>query len=303
MAIPDYQTLMLPVLAAAEDIEEHDASELRESLAALFRLTEEDRNTLLPSGRQRTFDNRVRWAIFYLKKALLIESPRRGVYRITERGQQALRDKPDRIDNAFLSRFPEFETFRQRGGPTGEPAEAPPLERAETPLELFETSYQQLRSQLADELLQRVRSSPPDLLERLVIDLLLSMGYGSGKDSGLVLGQSGDGGVDGVINEDKLGLDVVYVQAKRWEAGVGRPEIQRFAGSLEGHRASKGVFITTSTFSREAREYVRMIGKRIRLIDGVELAQLMVDYGVAVSEIHSYSLKRVDSDYFAEEPI
>ncbi|MHB9149123.1 MAG: restriction endonuclease [Thermoleophilia bacterium] len=288
MSIPDYQTLMLPVLAAAGDAEEPDASELRESLAALFQLTEEDRNTLLPSGRQRTFDNRVHWAIFYLKKALLLESPRRGVYRITGRGQQALKEKPDHIDNAFLSRFPEFETFRQRGASTEEPVEPPPLERAETPLELFEASYQQLRSQLADELLQRVRSSPPDLLERLVIDLLLSMGYGSGKDSGLVLGQSGDGGVDGVINEDKLGLDVVYVQAKRWEACVGRPEIQRFVGSLEGHRASKGVFITTSTFSREAREHVRMIGKRIRLIDGLELAQLMVDYGVAVSEIHSY---------------
>jgi len=303
MSIPDYQTLMLPVLAAAGGGEEHDASDLRESLAALFQLTEEDRNTLLPSGRQRTFDNRVSWAIFYLKKAVLLESPRRGVYRITERGRQALKEKPDHIDNAFLSRFPEFETFRQRGVSTEGPAETPPLERAETPLELFEVSYQQLRSQLADELLQRVRSSPPDLLERLVIDLLLSMGYGSGKDSGLVLGQSGDGGVDGVINEDKLGLDVVYVQAKRWESCVGRPEIQRFVGSLEGHRASKGVFITTSTFSREAREYVRTIGKRIRLIDGDELAQLMVDYGVAVSEIHSYSLKRVDSDYFAEEPI
>ena len=303
MSIPDYQTLMLPVLTAAGDGGEHEAGELRESLAEQFRLTEEDRKALLPSGRQRTFDNRVHWAIFYLKKALLLESPRRGVYRITERGQHVIKEKPECIDNAFLSRFPEFESFRQRAASTEKPVELPPIERAETPLELFEASYQQLRSQLADELLQRVRSSPPDLLERLVIDLLLSMGYGSGKDSGLVLGQSGDGGIDGVINEDKLGLDVVYVQAKRWEACVGRPEIQRFVGSLEGHRASKGVFITTSTFSKEAREYVRTIGKRIRLIDGSELAQLMVDYGVAVSEIHSYSLKRVDSDYFAEEPI
>jgi restriction system protein len=176
-------------------------------------------------------------------------------------------------------------------------------DRKETPLELFEASYEQLRAELADELLQRVRSSPPDLLEHLVVQLLLSMGYGDGKESGMVLGQSGDGGVDGVINEDKLGLDVVYVQAKRWEGCVGRPEIQRFVGSLEGHHAVKGVFITTSTFSKEAREYVRTVSRRIRLIDGTELAQLMVDYGVAVTEVKSYPLKRLDSDFFTEEAI
>lgn len=295
MAVPDFQSLMLPLLKIAGDGREHRLSEAIEALAVQFRLSEDDRRELLPSARQAKFDNRVGWARRYVKKAGLLESTERGKFRITERGLEVLRGNPASIDVKFLMQFPEFVEFRsvkQRG----ENEEA-----TETPEEALELGYQNLRRNLAEDLLERMKSCSPRFFEKLVVDLLVEMGYGgSRKDAGQAVGQSGDGGIDGIIKEDKLGLDVVYIQAKRWEATVGRPTVQAFAGSLEGQRARKGVLITTSQFSPDAKDYVTRIEKKIVLIDGEQLAQLMIDHGVGVTEVVSYPVKKVDIDYFGD---
>ena len=249
------------------------------------------------------FDNRVRWSAFYLRKAGLLERTGRGKIRITPRGQQVLQTKPARIDVKFLKQFSEFIEFQQGSKKTdSEVVDAADEEVQATPEEMLEASYHNLRRTLAEELLDRVKKCPPKFFEKLVVDLLVSMGYGgSRKDAGQAVGQSGDDGIDGIIKEDKLGLDVVYLQAKRWEATVGRPVVQAFAGSLEGQRARKGVLITTSQFSQEARDYVSRIEKKIILIAGEELAQLMIDHGIGVTEVRTYSLRKMDLDYFGEE--
>ena len=303
MAIPDYQTVMLPLLKQLADGNERPLSEVREALAAHFGLMPEERSQLLPSGNAAVFDNRVGWARTYLKKAGLLEYVKRGVLRLTPRGAQVLADAPSEINTQFLDQFPEFLEFHLPKKPEGgEPSEV--VEGSETPDEIIEASYQQLRAQLTGELLELVRSMSWQFFERLVVDLLLNMGYGgSRKEAGQAFQQAGDEGIDGTVKEDRLGLDIIYVQAKRWKDGstVGRPEIQKFAGALQGKRARKGVFITTSNFSKEAIEYAGMIDTKIILIDGERLAELMLEHGVGVAITRAYEIKKIDSDYFTEE--
>ncbi|HYM15307.1 MAG TPA: restriction endonuclease [Dehalococcoidia bacterium] len=304
MTIPEYQTLMLPLLELASDGEEHRVSEAVESLADRFQLTVEERETLLPSGHQTTIANRVGWTKTYLAKAGLLEAAKRGVFRISPRGHELLARHPDRIDKKMLEQFPEFQEFQLRASSEdrAQPTAAESNTSSATPEELMEEGYQRLTARLAEELLERLHAVSPARFETIVLDLLLAMGYGGSRpDAGRALGRSGDGGIDGLINEDPLGLDVVYLQAKRWEGVVGRPVVQGFVGSLEGNRARKGVLITTSTFSGEAVQYIGMIDKRVVLIDGRRLAQLMVDHGVGVTTGQTYAVKRLDLDYFDDE--
>lgn len=306
MAIPDYQTLMLPLLKVAQDRKEHALQEAIVTLSTAFHLTDAERAQFLPSGRQTVMANRVGWARTYLKKAGLLEATRRGCFRITDRGVAVLADNPARVDVEFLSQFAEFEEFRATKPAASVETESGGLLPAasQTPQEEIDYAYQHIRMSLASELLSTVLASTPERFERIVVELLVRMGYGGTlRDAGAAIGQSGDGGIDGIIKEDRLGLDAIYVQAKRWndKNGVGRPEIQKFAGALQGFRARKGVFITTSYFTRDAEDYVGRIDSRIVLIDGEKLAQLMIDFGLGVTTFASYELKRIDSDYFADE--
>jgi len=302
MPIPDFQSFLLPLLHFAGDRKEHSLREAIEALAKQWGLTEAERAELLPSGRQATFDNRVGWARTYLAKAGLFESPRRACFRITERGLVVLAEKPAAINIRFLRRFPEFVEFNAGAGKKVKEGKAPDAEETVTPEEAIEAAYQRIREDLVQDLLDAVKGCSAAFFERLVIDLLVKMGYGgTRRDAGQAIGRSGDGGIDGIIKEDRLGLDVVYVQAKRWEGTVGRPAIQGFAGALQGQRARRGVFITTSDFSQPAMQFASTIDSKIVLIDGLTLAQLMIDYGVGVTSVAAYELKRVDSDYFAEE--
>jgi restriction system protein len=298
MTIPDFQTIMLPLLELAGDGREHSLREAVETLAERLGLSEDERKERLPSGRQPTFDNRVGWARTYLAQAGLLEAPRRGWFRITDRGREVLGEAPPRIPVQLLERFEEFRSFRERRRPQGgRPTPGPSPEMS--PEEALEEAHQQLRRALMAELLKLVKASSPAFFERLVVDVLLAMGYGGSRaEAGHAIGRSGDEGIDGVISEDRLGLDVIYVQAKRWEHPVGRPEVQRFAGALQGHRARKGVFITTSNFTREAQDYASSIDSKVVLIDGETLVGLMIDHGVGVSTVASYDLKKVDQDYF-----
>lgn len=302
MAVPEFQSFLLPTLEAAADGQVHTVGGIVEQVARRLDLSEEDRREVLPSGRQRRLDNRVAWACSYLRQARLLESAGRGHVRVTERGRSVLGQRLDRIDIRFLEQFEEFAAFRSRTGTKRQPTNEPHAEGlVETPEEQLETSYQSLRRQLARDLLERIKACPPTFFERLVIDLLVGMGYGgSRQDAGQAVGRSGDGGIDGIIKEDKLGLDVVYIQAKRWDGTVGRPIVQAFAGSLEGQRARKGVLITTSTFSQDARDYVTKIEKKIVLIDGDLLADFMIDHGIGVTEVAAYTVKKIDEDYFGE---
>jgi len=300
MAIPDYQSLMLPLLELASDQEEHTIAETVGSLAKEFKLTDQEQEEPLPSASETVFTNRVRWARTYLKKAALIDATGRGRFRISQRGLEVLKDKPRGIDNRFLSQFAEFHDFKPSAQSTIATAEPTKVAEAGTPQELLDASYQELRQSLALEVLDHLTCSPR-FFERVVVNLLVAMGYGgSRRDAGQAVGQTGDGGIDGIIKEDKLGLDAIYLQAKRWEGTVGRPVIQGFSGSLDGTKARKGVVITTSQFSQDARDYARHIEKRIVLIDGKELAQLMIDYGLGVAEVATYAVKRLDADYFDE---
>jgi len=298
MAIPDYQSIMLPLLRFASDEREHSLREAIEGLSSEFGLTDAEKKELLPSGQQPTFDNRVAWARTYMTKAALLESPRRGYFRITQRGREVLAKKPTEINVKFLEQYPEFIEFRTK---RSEPKEATETENLQTPGELLESAYQKLHESLIAELLKTVKECSPAFFERLVIDVLVKMGYGgSRREAGKAIGRSGDEGIDGIINEDRLGLDVIYIQAKRWQASIGRPEIQKFAGALQGHRANKGIFITTSNFTRDAEEYVSKISSKIVLIDGEQLSQLMIDHNVGVTLVTSYETKKIDSDYFIE---
>ncbi|GJL65360.1 MAG: restriction endonuclease [Nitrospirales bacterium] len=305
MAIPDYQTLMLPVLQLASDQLEHKFREAVEFLAEKFSLSDNERAELLPSGSQAIFHNRVGWARSYLKQAGLLESPRRGYFRITNQGLTLLAENPERINVSLLERYPKFLEFRNRKKETSSNNEGTAIieiSPGETPEDVLASAYRTILKDLEDEVLSLVKDSTPSFFERLVVDLLVKMGYGGNRrDAGRALGKSGDGGIDGIINEDHLGLDVIYIQAKRWEGTVGRPEIQKFAGALQGQRAKKGVFITTSNFSKEAIEYRSMIESKIILIDGERLAALMVEHNVGVSTAGRYEVKKVDSDYFDEE--
>lgn len=307
MTVPDFQTVMLPLLQFAGDQQEHSVRSAVEGLADEFDLSDEERRELLPSGRQPTFDNRVAWAITYLKKSGLLEATRRSHFRITPRGEHVLAESLKRVDMKYLERYPEFIEFRTRrntseNGSRTLSASAVDPDEDQTPEEAIEQANQRLRNDLATDLVQQIMSCSPSFFERLVIDLLIRMGYGgTRKDAGEAIGKSGDGGIDGIIKEDRLGLDVIYVQAKRWEGSVGRPEIQKFVGALQGQRARKGIFITTSSFTNEATSYASMIENKVVLIDGERLAKLMIDNNVGVSTAATYEIKKVDSDYFVEE--
>lgn len=303
MAIPDFQTIMRPMLEHLAEVSEARNKDADEYLAARFRLSDQELEELLPSGRAPVFKNRTAWARFHLKAAGLIEAPERGLYRITDRGRQAVGDAGATINMAYLRQFEEYRAIREGRNDT-EVSTTVDSSDTLTPIEHIELGYQQLRSELQAELLSKVKAAPPDFFERLVVELIVAMGYGgSRKDAGETLGRSGDGGIDGVIKEDRLGLDAIYLQAKRWEGVVGRPEIQKFAGALQGRRARKGIFLTTSSFTREAMEYAEMIETRIVLIDGKRLAGMMVDFDVGVSTEARYEVKRLDTDYFDEQGI
>jgi restriction system protein len=301
--VPDFQTLMLPMLRLTGDGKEHSLVDLRGLLASEFSLSEAELTELLPSKRQARFANRVAWAKVYLCQAGLLLSTRRAHCRISDRGREVLASPPPRIDIKFLDRFPEFLEFRTpRTKPDDPlPSPGPEVPDPDTPEEALESAYEKLNASLASDLLTRVKAASSDFFEALVVDLLLKMGYGNSRsDAGRVLGKSGDEGIDGVISEDRLGLDLVYLQAKKWDATVGRPEIQKFVGALHGKRARKGVFITTGSFSAEALGYVEHIDPKVVLIDGRRLAQLMVDFEVGVATTQTFHIKRIDSDYFEE---
>jgi restriction system protein len=300
VAVPDFQSLMLPLLKVAADGQPHSLAEAREVLASAFNLTQAERDELLPSGNQSKFSNRVAWAKSYLQQAGLFLSPKRGQFQVTDRGATVLKNPPSRIDIKFLEQYPEFVEFRTPKS-EDEHLPTPPPGDTETPEEAFEAAHQKMTASLASDVLTRVKAASPEFFERLVVELLLKMGYGGSRaDAGQAVGKSGDEGIDGIISEDRLGLDVVYLQAKKWDATVGRPEIQKFVGALHGKRARKGVFISTGSFSVDAIAYVEHIDPKVVLIDGKRLAQLMIDFEVGVSATRTYSVKRVDSDYFEE---
>lgn len=308
MPVPDYQTVMLPLLRLTSDGQEHTLVQAADAIADEFNLTDEERKEMLSGSGQLKIYNRVGWSRTYMAKAGLLEAVGRGKFKITERGLELLKQKPKKIDVNLLNQYPEFVEFRT--GSTGNKSNASAgngvdlVAAQQTPQELLESSYQALHRQVADELIEKISRSSPRFFEKLVVDLLVAMGYGgSRRDAGqaLLTGKSGDDGIDGIIKEDRLGLDAVYVQAKRWKGTVGRPDVQSFAGSLEGHRARKGVFITISQFSADAREYVTRIEKKIILVDGQQLANLSIEFGIGVEAVNSYKIHRIDTDYFEEE--
>jgi len=301
MPIPDYQSMMLPLLKFAGDKKEHSIREAIEHIANIFNLSEEERREVLPSGQQYIIDNRVGWARTYLKKAGLLESTKRSYFKITDLGLEVLQKNPKEINVKFLEQFPQFIEFRNLRKEKDED-EREEENLTQTPQELLEYGYQRIKKDLASELLNFVKKSSPRFFEKLVVNLLIKMGYGGSlKDAGEAIGQSGDGGIDGIIKEDKLGLDIIYIQAKRWENVVGSKEVRNFVGSLVGRHANKGIFITTSSFTRDALDYVKTIPQKVILIDGETLAHLMIENDVGVSKITSYDIKKIDSDYFEEE--
>jgi restriction system protein len=303
MAVPGFQKFYRPILQLASDGVEHRFGDAIDAVANRLDMSEQDRAEMLPGGTQTRVYNRFCWAISHLQKAKLLDKPGRGRFRIAQRGLDVLQENPPEIDNAYLNRFNEFVQFKSL---QSKAAPDPGIQQDDdriTPEERLEGAHKELRDALAVDLLERVSVCSPKFFEQLVVDLLVRMGYGGSRvEAAQVIGKPGDGGIDGTIKEDKLGLDVIYVQAKRWESTVGRKEIQAFAGSLEGERANKGVFITTSGFSAEALEYVKRIGKKVVLIDGERLAELMIDHGVGCTEVRRYVVSKADSDYFEDEP-
>ena len=305
MPIPDYQTIMLPLLRLLADAKQHSLRDLVDILGQQFSLTEEELNEMLSSGQGTRFHNRVGWARTYMKKAGLVYYPSRGMVAITERGLSLLSQQPDRIDNKLLKQYPEFLEFQslRNDRDTAAVEINSSLEETQTPEEIIDQAYLSIRQSLAQELLDTVQSMSPAFFEKLVVELLVKMGYGGSiKDAGKAMGKTGDEGIDGTIKEDKLGLDIIYIQAKRWQTGntVGRPELQKFVGALAGQGAKKGIFITTSSFTKEALGYSPRNETKIVLIDGVQLAQLMIDHHLGVTLQRTYEIKRLDSDYFEE---
>jgi restriction system protein len=299
MPVPDFQTIMLPMLKIAGDGKEHTVHDFLEILAKEFNLSQEELNEFLPSGKQTRFFNRVGWAKTYLSKSGLLAMARRPYYVITERGKDALKQNPVVIDLKFLQQFPEYVQFRTTRRKSDNEEVTESISAEQTPEEILEEAFEDIKGNLASDLLENVKSCSPKFFEQLVVELLVNMGYGgSRRDAARAVGQSGDGGIDGIIDEDRLGLDTIYIQAKRWEGTVGRPDIQKFAGALMGKKANKGIFISTSNFTKDAVEYVSSINSKIILIDGNRLTELMIDYNIGVTNITSYNLKRIDSDYF-----
>jgi len=303
MAIPDFQTLILPLLQFCSDRKIHNNREATDYLADNLSLAEKDIKEMRPSGGQTILYNRIGWALYALKKAGLVERRKRGTFLITDSGIDVLRQKPKRIDHKFLKQFPEYSHSgkfekKENDAPVADFSNG----NVQTPEEQLEDAYENIRESLANEILEQLKTVSPDFFERIIVEVIVQMGYGgTRRDAGQAVGKSGDGGIDGIIKEDRLGLDIIYLQAKRWQGTVGRPEIQKFAGALQGQRAKKGIFITTSDFTKEAREYAAMIESKIVLIDGKQLAQYMIDFNVGVSTVSSYEIKKLDSDYFTDE--
>lgn len=303
MPVPDYQTLLLPLLKLAGSGMADTLAKAELILADEFDLSQEERSSRLPSGQQTVLRNRTGWASFYLKNAGLIEKPKRGIFKITVRGKEVLASSPPSIDLGYLLQFQDFADFYQKGqaSNTQNPQSSPTAPAASTPDEILQSAYETIRSDLASEIIERLLKSSPEFFETVVVELLVAMGYGgSRQDAGERIGKSGDGGIDGIIKEDKLGLDAIYIQAKRWQGNVGRPEIQKFVGALQGQRARKGVFMTTSGFSADAIDYVSRIDVKVVLLDGDQIANLMIDHDVGVSPFSTFVIKKVDSDYFEE---
>ena len=304
MAVPDFQSLMLPLLRLAGDGMDHTFKDAVEAIAIEFSLTPEERNELLPSSSRTTlFYNRLAWAKTHMTMAGLLQAPRRGVFCIAQRGRELLVSQLARIDMKTLQQFPEYERAR-RGDVSASVEPAMPVVAFNelTPEESIERAHLSLRKDLARELLESIMQCSPAFFELLIIKLMIKMGYGgSREEAGKAVGRSGDGGIDGIINEDRLGLDAIYLQAKRWEGVVGRPEIMKFVGALAGQRATKGVFITTSWFTQDAKDYALSSQYKVVLIGGERLADLMIEHDLGVSVAATYQLKRIDSDFFSEE--
>lgn len=301
MPVPGFEYFMLPMLELASDGLEHSLQEAREALAVKFKLTDDDRREMLPSGKQRTFDNRVAWAKVHLTKAALLLSTRRAYFKITERGRKVLQNPPEVIKVKFLTKYEEFRKFRGEAETSNVKLKEDDTikDRPITPTDAIESAYQDIRASLSQELIAEVTACSPDFFEKLVLDLLIKMGYGgSRRDAAEAVGRSGDEGIDGIIKEDRLGLDKIYIQAKRWGKSVGSPQLRDFIGALQLKGATKGVFITTSTFTPDAIKASSKANGQIVLIDGDRLSDLMIDYGVGVSTQDTYEIKKIDSDYF-----
>lgn len=303
MPIPDFQTVMLPLMQLISDGKIHQFRNAVESIGEHFKLTEAEKAELIPSGGSSVFYNRLAWAKSHLKKAGLLESPQRGTFQITPRGTEVLAKAPPHINIALLRKFPEYvKSIHTEEIGVAQDAEKVSISSSVTPQEAIEQAHHLLRRELADELLTSIKGCTPAFFEHLVVQLMIKMGYGgSREEAGKTVGRSGDGGIDGIINEDRLGLDSIYLQAKRWEGVVGRPEIMKFVGALAGQRATKGVFITTSWFTQEAKDYAASSQYKVVLIDGERLAYLMIEHDLGVSVAATYHLKRIDSDFFSEE--
>ena len=305
MPVPGYQDFMLPLLRLAGDGQEHKITDAIDAMAEQFGITDAEREIMLPSGTQTRLYNRATWALTYLSKSLLLTKTGRGRFRIAPRGVEVLRGNPSRIDNGFLEQFPEYVSFKSKRNseskaePESHRSENESVDPSLTPLEQIEAGYRELRESLVDELLDLVRAMKPKAFEQLVVDVLVAMGYGGSQlDAAQVVGKSGDNGIDGVIKEDRLGLDMVYVQAKRHEADIGPGAIREFVGSLGEHKSSKGVFITCGGFTSGAKEAASRAHFRIVLIDGNQLASYMIDHGVGVTPYKTYTVKKLDTDYF-----
>lgn len=297
MAVPEFQSFMLPVLQLFSDNNIHTTSECMKTAINYFKLDESDIKLTVPSGKQTLVANRVYWSLTYLKKSLLLETERRGVYKITKRGSQLLETKPNRIDKKLLSQYEEYRIFSNQEND----ANVVNVDKTEeiTPEENIDRIYKKITEQLADDLLEMIFDKDPYYFERLVMDVLTKMGYGNSDDnSNTVTKKSGDEGIDGIINQDKLGLDKIYIQAKRWKDNVGRPQLQNFVGALSAKKSSKGIFITTSDFTKEAKDYATNLSHTIVLINGKQLAKLMIEYNVGVQINYSYDIKKIDNDYF-----
>lgn len=304
MAIPTYEECMLPLMKIAEDGKEHLFREATDALINQFNLTEKEKQELLPSGSAFVINNRIGWARTYLTKAGLLLKTKRGYFRISEEGKKLLQKEPAFINTKMLKEYDAFNDFQSTKGPDNSENNKTEhnIQQSITPHELLESGYLSIKNELADELLSTIKNISPQKFEKLVIDLLVKMGYGGSiKEAATVVGKSGDEGIDGIIKEDKLGLDVIYIQAKKWDSvTIGRPEIQKFAGALLGKKAKKGIFITTSTFTNEAKKYVTDIDAKIILLDGKQLTELMIENNLGVSTQDVYTIKRIDSDYFEE---
>lgn len=305
MAVPTHDKLMLPLLEFVADRQEYHIRNVSTVIGEYLQLSDQDLNELMPSGTKTKFYDRMQWAKTYLTKANLLEKTGRGLFRITSRGIDVLNSQPIKINSDFLMQFEEFAEFKAPNRSNDNGLEVISIESEQTPKELIYSAYQGIRKELAEELLEYVLTASPAFFEQLVVELLLAMGYGGSlQDAGKTIGGTADGGLDGYIQEDKLGLDVIYIQAKRWalDNSVGSREIRDFVGGLTGEGATKGVFITTSKFTQKAVDFVNTVrNPKVILIDGTQLAQLMIEHDIGVSVEATYVVKKVDRDYFDVE--